>query len=272
MKKLLLLIFAVSLISCESDEQKLKKAETTVKSFISNLQFDNYDKLFSFYPTFKEVETYWKLNSIVISSSNINPDESITVIGNSNNRQVLFELQKQNNQYLIINSKGLSTYYDSNIYRYCKKIGCIGTNEYDADISIICKEKKYEYDKLVDDLKRRIEEKTILENHNISKSYGMVSGDITIKNYSRFTIPGYAYKIYVQYLNSKDEIVFTSNESLSNFQSIPFSQSKTIHVFENNVKGFRKVNIKLSLTSTNFIEEIISENVEGNNCTYSNNL
>lgn len=272
MKRLLILIFAITLISCESEEQKIKKAENTVKSFVSNLQFDNYDKLFSFYPNFKRIETYWKLNSIIITSSNINPDESITIIGSSNNRQVLFELQRQNNQYLITNSKGLSSDYNSNIYKFCKKIGCIGASEYDADISNICKENKYKFEKLVNDLKTRIESRTVLENHTLTKSYGTLSGDITIKNYSRFTIPGHVYKIYVKYLNSKDEVIFTSNQSLSNFQSIPYNQSKTIHIFENNVKGFRKVDIQLSLTTSNFIEKIIAENVEGSNCKYSNNL
>jgi len=272
MKNILPIIVLLMFSSCETEEQKIKKAEDIVKKFVSNLPFDNYSILSSIYPDFSDIETYWKLNTIDIISSNLNEDGKIAIVGSSGRHQILFELESLNNKYLITNSKGLSSDYDSNLYKFCKRIGCIGTSEYDKDISKICKKKKHEFESLLDILKTRIENRTKIENQTLSKSFGMVSGDVTIKNYSRFTIPGSTYEIYVKYLNSKGEVVFTSNESLSNFKSIPYNQSKTIHVFENNSSGFRKVDVQLKLTSTNFLEKVIAENAEGNRCSYSENL
>ncbi|MBP8994458.1 MAG: hypothetical protein KBG30_11710 [Bacteroidales bacterium] len=260
----------ISLLSCESNEQKINKAKDAVQSFVTNLSFDNYDEMFKVYPSFKNVQTYWKLQDFNIKNSVLN-ENTIILTGSSNEREILFEVEKIDGKYIITKSKGLSSYFNSNLYKYCKKIGCIGTKSYDADISKICKENEFQFNQLVKKIKGNIEDNVWMINHTVTKKYDWASGDITIKNNSRFTIPGYSYSLYVNYTDSKGNILFTSKE-ISNFESIPYGQSKTIHVFESNSSSFQKVGISLKIISTNFIEQIIAEYAEGYNCTYSDNL
>lgn len=260
----------VSLISCETKEQKINKAKDVVDAFVTNLSFDNYDKMFEIYPSFQGVQTYWKLPNFSIKNSVLN-ENSINLTGTSNEREILFEVEKIDGKYIITKSKGLSSDFNSNLYKYCKKIGCIGTNSYDVDISKICKENKFRYNQLIKEIKENIENSVSMVNHTVTKNYGYASGDITLKNNSSFTIPGRSYNLYVNYTDSKGNLLFTSKEML-NYESIPYEQSKTIHVFESNSSSFQKVGISLKIVSTNFIEQIVAEYAEGYNCKYSDNL
>lgn len=180
-------------------------------------------------------------------------------------------MEKINGKYIIQKSKGLSSDFNSNIYKYCKKIGCISENNYDAEISKICKEKRPQFNLLVEKIKKNIEENILLENHTVTQQYDWASGDITIKNTSRFTIPSFSYNLYILYSDKNENIIFTSKE-IANYESIPYGQSNTVHVFEQNTNSFEKVGVSLKIINSSFIEEIIAEYAEGNNCSYSNNL
>ncbi len=270
--KNILIIIAIALIlsSCETREGKINRSKETVMSFVTNLSFDNYDLMYKSYPYFRDVKTYWKLKDFNITSAVLNEDV-VTIVGKSENIEVLFEVKKINGIYIITRSKGLSSDFNSNLYKYSKKIGCISQNIYDVEISRISKENEFEFNQLVKTIKDRIEESVIMENHTITKSYGWARGDITLKNYSRFTIPGSSYNLYVYYTDRKGNTLFTSKQSL-NFESIPFGQSKTIRVFESNSSSFQKVGVNLKIINTKFIEDIIGEYAEGRNCVYAYNL
>ena len=90
---------------------------------MNNLLFDNYDTMYNLYPSFKNVKTYWKLNDFHVTSATLN-NNSITVLGKSSDTEVFFEIEKLNGKYIIIKSKGLSSDFGSNLYKYCKRIGC----------------------------------------------------------------------------------------------------------------------------------------------------
>lgn len=265
-----LLIGATFLYSCESKESKINKAKDIVITFTNNLSFDNYDVIYKYYPSFKDVQQYWKLKDFKITSATLT-DNTITVIGKSKNTEILFEIEKINGEYIIKKSKGLSSDFNSNIYKYCKKIGCISDNNYDAEISKICKEKRPQFNFLIEKIKKNIEENILLENHTVTQQYDWASGDITIKNNSRFTIPQFSYNLYILYTDSNENVIFTSKE-IANFESIPYGQSNTVHVFEQNTNSFEKVGISLKIINSTFIEELIAEYAEGQNCLYSNNL
>lgn len=271
MKKLLLMVtLIIALSSCETKEAKINSSKDVVMSFITNLSFDNYDLMYKTYPAFRDVKTYWKLKDFHIQNAELS-ENTVIIFGKSQNTEVLFEVEKIGGKYQITKSKGLSSDFNSNLYKYCKKIGCIGLNNYDSEISIICKDKEYEFNQLVRTIKETIENKVSMENHTVTKSYGYASGNITLKNYSRFTIPGYSYNLYVNYTDNQGNTIFTSKEIL-NFESIPYGQSKTINVFETNSSSFQKVGIILKIVNTEFIEDIIAVHAEGSNCNYSNNL
>ncbi|MDY0316100.1 MAG: hypothetical protein GX793_00460 [Bacteroidales bacterium] len=260
----------ISLLSCESNEQKINKAKEVVQSFVTNLSFDNYDEMFKLYPSFKNVQTYWRITNFNIKNSVLN-ENTIILTGTFNELEILFEVEKIDGKYIITKSKGLSSEYNSNLYEYCKNIGCLGTNSYDADISKTCKENEFQFNRIVKKIKGDIEDNVWMINHTVTKSYNWVSGDITIKNSSRYTIPGYSYILYVNYFDRKGNLLFTSKYNF-NFESIPYGQSKTIHVYESNSNSFQKVDISIEIIDTDFIEQIIGKYAEGYNCTYSYNL
>jgi hypothetical protein len=142
----------ISLISCETKEQKISQAKDVVETFVANLSFDNYNEMFKIYPSFKDVETYWKIKNFSVSNSILN-ENTIILTGTYNESEILFVIEKNDGKYRITKSKGLSSDFNSNLYKYCKRIGCIGTDSYDADVSRICKENKFEFNQLVEETK-----------------------------------------------------------------------------------------------------------------------
>src|SRR5690606_31470383 len=93
----------ITLFSCESNEQKINKAKDVVQSFVTNLSFDNYDEMFKVYPSFKNVQTYWKLKDFNIKNSVLN-ENTIILTGSSNEREILFEVEKIDGKYIITKS------------------------------------------------------------------------------------------------------------------------------------------------------------------------
>lgn len=257
------------LLSCETNDQKMNKAKDIVLSFVTNLSFENYDEVFKIYPSFVKVNSYWLLNDFSIKNTMLN-ENKVIITGSTNEREVLFEVEKIDEKYIITKSKGLSSYLNSNLYEYCKKIGCIGTKSYDADIAAICKEKELDFKKLVQKIKVNIEDNVQMINHTIEKNYDWLNGDITIKNNSRFTIPGLSYNLNINYTDNNGKLLLTSKGNT--YSTVYFGQSLSMRVFESNTTSFKKVNVYLKIINTDFIEQIIVKNAEGSNCTYSDNI
>jgi hypothetical protein len=269
---LILSILSLVFYSCESDKSRIEKCNEIVKTFVANLPLDNYEVLYKNYPDFRKVKSYWKLNDFKITNTTIDDDKTVSIIGVSEQLgNILFNLKKVKGKYLIINSKGLASVFNTSLYKYCKKIGCIGVNDYDKDISQICSDKENEFESLVYRIKKNIEQNVMVQNNNLSNNFGYVSGEVTIKNYSRFSIPGRTYEIYFHFLNYNDDIVFTKKEIL-NYESIQYGQSVTHRLFESSRGNFEKIKAELKLTSTDFVKEIIAENITGSNCEVGNDL
>ncbi len=258
-------ILLAGLCSCETDESRIEKCNSVVNTFMANLPLDNYDILFKNYPNFKEIGTYWKFTDYKIENTSIDEDKSVSIICSTDRGKIFFNLEKIDNRYVIKNSKGLSSAFDTPLYKFCKKIGCLSLGDYDTDISRICGEKEAEFEQIINSAKANIESNVNIANNNLTINYGYVTGDITVKNSSRFTIPRGTYELYYHFLNSNGKVVFTKNEIL-NFDNIPFGQSVTHHLFQQTTGNFYKVRAEIKLTSTTFIEDIISEHIQGSNC------
>lgn len=263
---LVIFIPIILLLSCETDESRKEKCINVVNTFMSNLPLDNYEVLLKNYPDLREIENYWKINKYEIKNTSIDEDKSVSIICSTELGNIFFNLEKVDNKYIIKNSKGLSSAFNTPLYNFCKQIGCIGTSEYDKDISRICADKEIEFVHLVKKAKESIESNVVIANNNLKINYGYISGDLVIKNQSRFSIPGNSYQLYYHFINSSGQIVFTKNEIL-NYENIPFGQSITKSLFESSTGDFRKIRVELKLKETNFIEEVIAEHIMGTNCT-----
>lgn len=259
------------LTSCETDEDRLKKGREIVTTFLSNANVENAEIANSLYPDISKVGKFYKINDFKVTNASINKEKTITITGKSSFGDLLFVLKKLNGDYKITRSKGLSPSYNSNIYKYCKAIGCVNSETSDADVSFICAGKEEEFKQLVYDIKENIENNFGILNHNLSlQSIGFgtssyLSGEVTMKNSSRFTIPSFAYNLYYQFYDVDGQLVFTEKE-IGTYEPIPYGQSKTSRLFQSNAYGFDKVKAKLEIIRTGFIEDLIIENVKGNNC------
>ncbi|WP_370390225.1 hypothetical protein [uncultured Winogradskyella sp.] len=278
MRRTLALVLIFLLFNCQTEEQKKREAEEIVQALISNIQIDNYKSIYELYPSFKNLEgEYWKYKSVEITSTMLKDDGTIEIFAKSNNNQLYFVLDKINKGYKVVQSKGLSAYFNSNIYKYSKNIGCIGLNESDIDIGRICKKNETEFNAIVQSLKKRIEENTFLENHSLTKYGGYygsnqyVSGDIIVKNGSRFTIPGHSYHIYVKFLDKNDNELY-KYKHYNNYFDIPFNSSESLGIMEDIEKNYNKVDVELVILNTNFLENILGEHSKGSSCNYNYNL
>jgi len=268
----LLFLFCFTLVSCESEISQKETCNDVVKLFIANLPLDNYDILYKHYPDFRFVKKYWKVSDFRITNSVIDEGGEVSVVGISEQLGNLsFTLKKVDRKFIIINSKGLASVFDKPIYKYCKTIGCIGVKDYDKDISQICSEKEDEFNSLVFSIKSKIEENFLILNDNLSVTFGYVSGRVTLKNYSRFTIPAGTYELYYDFIDYNGNVIFTKPE-ISTYQTIGFGQSVSFSLFENISQSFTNIRARLKLVSTGFIEKVIADNIMGENCVADSNL
>lgn len=269
-KKVFIIVTLFSLFSCESEESKINKAKEVVKLFASSTTFDDEEKMRLYYPNKVEIKgSYLVLKDFEIIGASLT-DNIISVIGRSQGREISFDIKKESGKYIIIRSKGLSMFFNSNLYKYCRQIGCIKEGDYDAEISKICNDKGTDFYILVEAIKYIIEKSVRLESHTVKEGYiNDISGDITYKNYSRYTIPNGTYNLYIEYMDKKENILFKNKEYVHS--TLAYGQSNTIWVSED-VRRAAKIAVSLEITNTEFIERIIAEQAKGNNCNYSYNL
>ena len=145
MKKVLFICMLLALVSCESEETKINKAKEVVSIFASNTTFGNLEKLTLYYPNMKELKgRFLVLKDFQILNAVLN-EKTISIIGKAQGNEVLFEVKKENGKYIITKTKGLSMFVYSNLYKYCKQIGCMKGDNYDVEISKICSEKEFQF-------------------------------------------------------------------------------------------------------------------------------
>jgi hypothetical protein len=216
MKLLYYLITIIVLFtSCKSDEEKIKEANIQIEKFANEISLQNFSAANAIYPKFRNLEKYWNLNDFKIDNTTIEPDGSISVYGSFRKyspkfrEDVKFILKDDGNGLKIIDSKGLTTYYNSPLFEYCKQKGYFSSenkkeNNIDSDISIakICKEHLFELELLIDKCARYINDNVVMNNQQTTIRAGYFgdsySGTISITNNTGFDLQNdsFDFKIY----------------------------------------------------------------------------
>lgn len=274
MRNILFFCLLLCLIACETNEDKINKAKEVVTLFISSCNLKNFEDIYTYYPASKEMDSFWKLNDFKVTNT-IVKNEVVIIIGRAEKREVYFEIKKEKENYIITKTKGLSIYLNTNLYTFCKNIGCIPSNSYDVEISKVCVQNKPQFKNLVTKIKNEIESNVGLVNISANKeqmtNQVWVRGDIEYKNSSRYSIPSSTYNLYINFLDINGNILLKKQDYFSG--SISFGESNFISLFEMNINDkVEKVSVSLEITDTNFIENIIAKYAEGDNCKYLNNL
>lgn len=204
-KLLIIGLFLFLFTSCKSDDQKKKDANDVVEKFVHEILLENFDAANSIYPKFQKLGEYWIPREFEIENTMIESDGSISIYGSyqkfaPKRREELKFIIKDNGKGLqIINSKGLTTYYNSPLFEYCKIKGFLDANDteensidYDCQIAKICQEHKFELELLVDKCARFVTENVLMNKQQTTLQLGYFndsySGTISIINNTGFDI------------------------------------------------------------------------------------
>jgi hypothetical protein len=274
MKKTLnYLIIGLTLLfsSCgPSDKEILKQAESTVQLFVNELSIQNFSSAKEIYPNFGGISRYKVLQNFKIKSSQFsaNSKKQIKVSGEfdgiRNSQSIQFTLEKNNKgSFKIINSKGLSSYYDTELFDILKSSGCLSDIESDVSIQMDCQRYEQNFNNLVQDYINKIENSIIFEKtgSNLSNNYNFYySGDIMLKNNSVLSVPGFSYEIFIALLDASGKTIHASKYEFNN-DPILANQYHQIKVFNlDYYRGTKSYTAFVKITNDQFIRDYIVEN------------
>ncbi len=194
--------------SCKTDADRIETAKKTVELFVKDLDLKNQKSIEKTYPNFNKIGKYWILSNFKINDTKIDGSE-ITVYGtykkgNQIEKPIMFVLVESGSNYKIIKSKGLTAYYDSEVYDFLINLGCLTDESDDLMIQEECSKREYTYESTIEALKSDIESKVSIDNSNLSSNSGYyVSGNILLTNNSDFEIPSSCYSIDIGFINSR---------------------------------------------------------------------
>ncbi|MBM3161651.1 MAG: hypothetical protein FJZ66_09990 [Bacteroidetes bacterium] len=199
-----LLTFLVVITSCKSDEEKINEANILVEKFANEVALQNFSAANKLYPKFKILDRFWSLNNFQINNTTVETDGSICVYGTfskytiKNREGIKFILKDNGDGQKIIDSKGLSSYYNSPLFEYCKLKGFLSDNledcNIDSDISIakVCKEHLLDLQILLIKCGRYVNENVVMNKQLTTIQAGYFgdsySGTISITNNTGFDL------------------------------------------------------------------------------------
>ena len=264
MSRILSFLLLLMLFSCKSDSDRIESAIETVNIFVSDLDLKNSNSIKKNYPKFDEIGKYWILNNFKINDSKINGD-AITVycsylMRNQINKPLMFVLMEFDSEYKIVESKGLSAYYETEIYDCLINLGCINYNSNDVEIEKECSKREYIYNSTIEVLKSELESKVSIDNSNLSTNGGYyVSGNLIVTNYSDFTIPSAAYRMSIGFINTNTK-TGTDKQVISSFSpNIPPKGTVSIPVTYVPINGGNKLGGIFEIDNVDALKKVFNE-------------
>jgi hypothetical protein len=174
----------------------------------------------------------------------------------------MFKIKLINGDYLIQESKGLSGYINSDVYDFLKKIGCISTNFNDIQISQICKENENYYQGLILGTKQHIKENLIFDATNLSQNNGsFISGNIILKNNSKFDIPANSYKVDFGFINTITSSSVDKQTVQGFMPEIPSNSSISIQINYIPINGGNKFGPLFSMYENNSVNTDLNKTI-----------
>lgn len=270
-KIIIFLSCLLTFLSCKSDENKIEECKNIVQSFMLDLQFQN-GNLNKYYPKFAQINPITKISNFKIVQGKINEDRSITIYGTSGQNNYLFLLAKdQNNDYKIINSRGLTNFYNQPLYKLLRKIDCIDADALDLEISEICKKKLPQYKKIIAYIKEEIEKQFYLSNQKINNNFGTLSLDYDIFYYGKYKLAASDYEISSKILDEENKVVYSGREG--NNIDLTFGNGISTYISQNSFPKKMKLKITSKLLNTKSLENQVYKKVKkNNNCNYFENI
>lgn len=257
-------------------EELLDQAESTVQSFVDELNMQNFNSAEEIYPDIKEISRYNIPKNFKISSSKFTSDDKneVKVMGDygigENTKPLQFVLAKKDSEsWLITRSKGLSSYYETSLYNTLKISGCLKDFETDVSIHQTCQNLEPKFESLVNDYKKNIENSILLEQNGsyLTNNYNIdISGELMLKNNSNITVPGSSYETYIIFYDRKGKPSHSS-KYLFNRDPLLANDYHQISIFSMDYHSdYRKYSATVKITNDQFIRRYLAQ--KGNfNCS-----
>lgn len=270
MKLLITILFAaITLLSCKrSEEEILASAEKTLLRFMDELKLQNFKSAEVIYPELTELSSYRTFTDFLINRSEVK-DTTVVFFGEykspvrNETHPIQFTLQEQElDRWIIINSKGLSPAIYQDIFSVAKRSGCLKNIESDVQIERDCKFLEQNIQNRVNELKEHIESNINFEKKgsNLSRSYGMISGEVTIQNNTIFTIPSFGYSLFITYFDRNKNLVHAEEVSLA-YESISPNSLKQYSIYASSTsREYNSYSTFVKLKDDSFIRRYVVEN------------
>ena len=269
-KFLIIALFLFMFSSCKSDDQKKKEANDVVEKFVHEVTLENYNAAYKLYPKFENLGSFWIPRDFEIESTIIEVDGSVSIYGNYKKglqkNELKFTLNDIGDGYKINSSKGLSSFYNTHLFQFCKLKGYLVLSEndidYDVNLTKVCKGHEIEFDLLINKCARFISENVVMNTSQttlVKDLYGeSFSGSVAITNNTAFEITNGAFDFNLLLLRGEE---ICDTKSISGIYSInPKSTNHHEILYERNTCRASKYKIQVSLSNKeNFALEIIDK-------------
>lgn len=250
----------------ETDDEKLENAQSRVQLFIDELNLQNFNSAKEVYPDFQYITRYKVPTSFEVSSkrftnSDKNQIKVIGTYGNASNEYLQFLLERdESGDWIIQKSKGLSSYFESNLYNVLKVSGCFDDIESDVSIHRTCDEYEPYFERYVSRLKNNLEDLIVFkeDGSNLERSYGFIRGDIMLENLSNVSLPGFTYEIFIHFLDRSGNIVHTVQHEF-NYEEIQANGNHQIELYsESSSSSYRQYRAEVKIIDDSFIRNSLS--------------
>lgn len=220
---LIILLTVVIVVSqLETDEEKIEAANSVVTMFAKDLELDSRNE--KIYPGIDKMGSLYYLREFNISDTEINPDGTITVFctykRQGSEENVKFTVEKQNGEYKIKASRGVSGYYDSPLMTYCLNKGYLSNfNDItDKELTKVCQEHEFSFNSAVNRLIQEIPNNVIMNKNasNITTHYGIYAdGYVTIVNNNKVDLPMGSVKYVLSIVDNNYNQIYTKNLTIT---------------------------------------------------------
>ncbi|CAL2102746.1 protein of unknown function [Tenacibaculum sp. 190130A14a] len=259
MKRLFTSVLLIVLCSCNKGFNK-SDAELLLKNFLYELKLQNHKEAIKTYPNLKKLDSHITIENFNIENIVEEPNRFkayVNIGDKGKERMVLFNIIRNKGHLYIESTKGLSPLFDSKIFDFAKKTGCLNINDVnDVLIEEKCNDAKkvFKFNKLV--LRKHILDNIKIQNNLTKNSYGGVGGSILLGNKSKYNVPYGAYEITIDLLNENNEIVKTEQIDYL-FKDIKSDSKFSQEIFSNGHSEMESSSVNFKFINDTFVDDLI---------------
>lgn len=269
MKRVFAFVLLIVLCSCKRGFNE-SDVELLVKNFLYELKLQNHKEAIEMYPNLKKLDSHITIENFKIENIVGEPNRFkayVSIVNKGVERMVLFNVIEIKDSLYIESTKGLSPLFDSKIFDFAKKTGCLDVNDVnDVLIEEKCNDAKkvFKFNKLV--LKKHLLESIKIDNNLTKTSYGGLGGSILLENNSKYNLPLGAYEIIIDLLDINNEIVKIEEVNYL-FKDIKPESKLSQEVFSNGHLKMKSSSVKFRIINDSFIDDLLYRmNFKGDEC------